>query len=50
MKLWIDAQLSPSLAKWISQQFKIEAVAIRDIQRGLASITMQNFADAPLGL
>ena len=32
MKLWIDAQLSPSLAKWISENFTtIEAVAIRDL-------------------
>lgn len=32
MKLWIDAQLSPTLAKWISENFStIEAIAVRDL-------------------
>jgi len=31
MKLWLDAHLSPQLALWISKQFKIEAVPVRDI-------------------
>ena len=32
MKLWIDAQLSPVLAKWISENFaNIEAIAVRDL-------------------
>jgi len=32
MKLWIDAQLSPLLAKWITENFAtIEAVAVRDL-------------------
>ena len=32
MKLWIDAQLSPHLAKWITENFAtIEAVAMRDL-------------------
>ena len=32
MKLWIDAQLSPALAQWISENFAtIEAVAVRDL-------------------
>jgi predicted nuclease of predicted toxin-antitoxin system len=32
MKLWIDAQLSPMLAKWISENFaNIEATAVRDL-------------------
>lgn len=31
MKLWIDAQLSPALAKWITEKFaSIEAIAVRD--------------------
>ena len=29
MIIWIDAQLSPALAPWISQQFKIESVSVR---------------------
>jgi predicted nuclease of predicted toxin-antitoxin system len=29
--IWIDAQLSPSLAPWIVQTFGIPAVALRDI-------------------
>lgn len=32
MKLWIDAQLSPALARWISENFEsVEAIALRDI-------------------
>ena len=29
--IWIDAQLSPSLASWIKEYFGIEAQAVRDI-------------------
>jgi predicted nuclease of predicted toxin-antitoxin system len=32
MKLWIDAQLSPLLATWITENFAtIEAIAVRDL-------------------
>ncbi len=32
MKLWVDAQLSPALAKWISENFvSIDGVAVRDL-------------------
>lgn len=32
MKLWIDAQLSPALARWITEHFEgIEAIAVRDL-------------------
>ncbi len=32
MKLWIDAQLSPALAAWISENFAdIEAIAVREL-------------------
>jgi predicted nuclease of predicted toxin-antitoxin system len=32
MKLWIDAQLSPALAEWITENFSdIEATAVRDL-------------------
>lgn len=32
MKLWIDAQLSPALANWITENFaSIEATAVRDL-------------------
>jgi len=27
----LDAQLSPSLAVWLSRRFKLEAVAVRDL-------------------
>jgi predicted nuclease of predicted toxin-antitoxin system len=29
--LWIDAQLSPYLAKWISSEFGVEARPVRDL-------------------
>jgi hypothetical protein len=32
MRIWIDAQLSPALADWISQRYKhIEAKAVRAV-------------------
>ncbi|MBX7256328.1 MAG: DUF5615 family PIN-like protein [Candidatus Hydrogenedentes bacterium] len=31
MTLWIDAQLSPSIAVWIAHTFAVEAVAVRDL-------------------
>lgn len=31
MKIWIDAQLSPSIAPWIATHFGIEANALRDL-------------------
>ena len=31
MILWIDAQLSPALATWISEEFSILAVPLRDV-------------------
>ena len=31
MKFWVDAQLPPSLAEWLSVQFDVEAVSMRDL-------------------
>lgn len=31
MKLWLDAQLPPALAGWMSTTFGVEAVAVRDL-------------------
>jgi predicted nuclease of predicted toxin-antitoxin system len=31
MKIWLDAQLSPAIAAWISIQYAVPAVALRDI-------------------
>ncbi len=31
MRIWIDAQLSPAIATWITSHFSIECVAIRDL-------------------
>ena len=31
MKLWLDAQLSPEMASWITKALAIEAVPVRDI-------------------
>lgn len=31
MTIWIDAQLSPAIAVWISRKFAINALAIRDL-------------------
>jgi predicted nuclease of predicted toxin-antitoxin system len=31
MTIWIDAQMSPAIAAWISSNFAVKAVAIRDL-------------------
>ena len=31
MTIWIDAQLSPQLAPWISDKFGVQAHAVRDL-------------------
>lgn len=31
MKFWVDAQLPPVLAKWLSEQFHVEAFALRTL-------------------
>jgi len=31
VKIWIDAQLSPALAAWMSSNFDVEAIPVRDL-------------------
>ena len=31
MRIWIDAQMSPAIAAWISSNYAVSAVAIRDL-------------------
>ena len=31
MKVWIDAQLSPAVARWMSDELQVDAVALRDL-------------------
>jgi predicted nuclease of predicted toxin-antitoxin system len=31
MKLWLDEQISPQLAPWITENFAVQAVAVRDL-------------------
>ncbi len=31
MKIWVDAQLPPTLANWLSLAFMVEAAALRDL-------------------
>ncbi|MEC4812961.1 MAG: DUF5615 family PIN-like protein [Scytonema sp. PMC 1069.18] len=31
MIIWVDAQLSPAIASWITDKFGVTAVALRDI-------------------
>jgi predicted nuclease of predicted toxin-antitoxin system len=44
MTIWIDAQLSPAMASWISGNFSIQAIALRDL--GLREATDQKIFDA----
>jgi predicted nuclease of predicted toxin-antitoxin system len=31
MIIWLDAQLSPAMASWISREFSVSSVAVRDL-------------------
>src|SRR4051794_22256573 len=31
MTIWLDAQLSPAIADWVSSEFGIECIALRDL-------------------
>ena len=31
MTIWVDAQMSPAIAAWVSSNFAVSAVAIRDV-------------------
>ena len=31
MTIWVDAQMSPAIAVWISNEFAVEAVVVRDL-------------------
>jgi predicted nuclease of predicted toxin-antitoxin system len=31
MRIWVDAQKSPAIATWISSNYAVSAVAIRDL-------------------
>ena len=31
MRIWVDAQMSPAIAAWISSNYAVSAVAIRDL-------------------
>jgi predicted nuclease of predicted toxin-antitoxin system len=31
MLIWIDAQLSPGIAKWIKEKYRVQTVAVRDL-------------------
>ena len=31
MKIWLDAQLSPAMAEWISDNFEVTAFSLRDL-------------------
>lgn len=31
MRIWVDAQISPAIAAWISSNYGVSAVAIRDL-------------------
>ncbi|MGI8653783.1 MAG: DUF5615 family PIN-like protein [Pyrinomonadaceae bacterium] len=31
MIIWIDAQMSPAMASWISEQFAVSALALREL-------------------
>jgi predicted nuclease of predicted toxin-antitoxin system len=32
MKIWVDAQLPPTLANWLTDTFDLEATALRDLE------------------
>jgi predicted nuclease of predicted toxin-antitoxin system len=45
MIIWLDAQLSPSIASWLSIEFSVSAIAVRDL--GLRDAKDQEFFSPP---
>lgn len=43
MIVWVDAQLSPRMAQWLSSRFAVEAIPVRDL--GLREATDQQIFD-----
>ena len=31
MKIWVDAQISPAIAQWLSSAYGVQAVAVKDL-------------------
>lgn len=44
MIVWVDAQLSPGIARWLSSRFALEAVPVRDL--GLRESTDRQIFEA----
>lgn len=44
MRIWIDAQMSPAIASWITNNYAVTAVPIRDL--GLREATDKGIFDA----
>ena len=44
MVIWIDAHLNPAIAEWVSQNYAIQAVALRDL--GLRHATDRQIFEA----
>src|SRR2546430_496274 len=47
MELWVDAQLSPAIARWLRDTFGIDAKAVRDL--GLRNAEDRDIFDAARG-
>jgi predicted nuclease of predicted toxin-antitoxin system len=45
MKIWLNAQLPPAIASWISENFNVECVAVRELSMQRA-IDSDNFMAA----
>jgi predicted nuclease of predicted toxin-antitoxin system len=39
MKIWIDAQLPPTLANWLNRNFDVEAISLKPAFRRLTQGT-----------
>ena len=44
MRVWVDAQLSPRIAQWLSAHFAVEATPVRDL--GLREASDERIFDA----
>ena len=44
MTVWVDAQLSPGIARWLSSRFALEAIPVRDL--GLLESTDRRIFEA----
>ena len=49
MRLWLDAQLPPAVARWLADEIGLDAVALRDLGLRFLDSLQQRGGKSPVG-